>query len=99
MTRAIVGRHQEVEISIAIEVAVSKSSGYLRPGKVGSNLHRDVRKALISVVEEKMRGLRIVNIAANKANCFIDVSVRDNQVEALVKVDVNEGASKPERVP
>src|SRR5205085_5885312 len=90
---------KEIQISVSIEVTVSRSARYLRGVEGGSNQARDIGERTLSIVQKKLWRLRIPVIPADVADRFVDVSVDSQQVQITVQIDIQENASESETRP
>src|SRR5580658_2410988 len=95
---AVVGRQQNIQISVAIEIAVAQSAAHARLREIGANAGGDVVEIPVSIVQKKLRRLRVADVAANVAHCFIDVAIGHGQVHRAIKIDVEKGAAESQRV-
>ncbi len=96
---ALIGGDQQIEIAVAIEVAVRESAADFRRCETAAQLRRDVVETAFAVVQKKMRRLRITVIAGDVANGFVDMSVNCGEVEMPVEIGIEESAHpKPSRM-
>ena len=86
---------EQVEIAVAIEVAVGKTATDFGPVEVGAGLRGNVAEDPLAAVQKELWRLRVSDIAANVANSFVDVSVGDREVEPAIEIDVEKEQPKP----
>src|SRR5271166_1718927 len=94
----IVRGDQEIEVAVAVEVAIGKAATNFGLVEVSSSLGGNIVKAPLPIVEEKLCWLCVSHIAANVADGFVDVPVGDGKVEPAVEVNVEKGTAEPETV-
>src|SRR5277367_6168316 len=82
--RAVVGSDENVEIAIAIEVTVGQSASDLglteRFADFGSYIAEGPFSLANQIVQEKLRRLRIPDVAADAAHGVVDVPVSCDQI-------------------
>ena len=96
--RAVVRRHQQIDVAVAIEVADGEAAADPRLREVGAGGGRDVAKRAVALIEEQVRRLRVADVAADVAHGLVDVAVGDDEIERAVEIDVGEHAAEAERV-
>src|SRR6266852_1940070 len=62
MSWAVIGCHQQVEVTITIEIAVCQTAADLRPAESVTDLRRYVVKRSLPAIQEKLRRLRITTL-------------------------------------
>ena len=86
--RAVVRSYQDIEVAVAIKIAISQTAADFRSIKSSAGFARDILKFSAALIQKKLRGLRVANISAYVADGFVDVPVGDRQVELAVQVDI-----------
>src|SRR5882724_9033617 len=90
---------EEIQIAVAIEVAVGEAAPNFRLLEAATNIGGHVAKTLLARVKKKLWWLGIANIAANVANRFINVSVGHGEVEPAIQVDIKKCAAETQTIP
>src|SRR5260370_34436654 len=96
--RSVVGGHQNVQVTVTIEIAVGQTAANLRRIESSADGDCDVLEFSAAAVQEKLRRLRVAGVAADVPDSFVDVAVGDGQVQSPIEIDVEEHASEPKRV-
>ena len=96
--RAVVGRHQQVDVAVAIEVAAREAAADPRLREPAAGRGGDVAKRAVALIQEQVRRLRVADVAADVAHGLVDVAVGDDEIERAVEIEVGEDAAEPERV-
>ncbi len=95
---AVVGSDQQVQVAVAIEVAIRKATTDFGTVELSASLGRDLAENSLAAVEEQLRRLCVSDIAANVANRFVDVPIGNGEVEPSVEVDIKKRAAEAEAV-
>ena len=95
---AVVRRHEQVDVAVAVEIAAREAASDLRLREIGARGGRDIAKRAVALVQEQVRRLRVADVAADVADGLVDVAVGDDEIEGAVQIDVGEGAAEAERV-
>ena len=95
---AVVGSDQQVEVAVAIEVAIRKATTDFGTVELSASLGRDIAENSLAAVEKQLRRLCVSDIAANVANGLVDVSIGNGEVEPAVEVDIEKRAAEAEAV-
>ena len=96
--RAVVGRHQQVDVAVAIEVAAREPAADPRLREAGAGRRRHVAKRAVALIQEQVRRLRVADVAADVPHGLVDVAVGDDEIERAVEIEIGEDAAEPERV-
>src|SRR5580765_7817516 len=94
----VIGRDEQVQVAVAVEIAVGKASTDFGTVKFGARLRGNLAEDPLAAVEEELWRLSVSDIAANVANSLVDVSVGNGEVEPAVEVDVEKRAAEAEAV-
>ena len=79
--RAVVGRHQQIDVAVAIEVAAGEPAADARLREPAAGSGGDVAERAVALIEEQMRRLRVADVAADVAHGLVDVAVGDDEIE------------------
>src|SRR5208283_4573858 len=94
--RPLIGGEEQVEIAIAVKIAIGQAARHFRSREAAACLCRYILEMAASAIQKKMRRLGITGVAVNLADGLVNVTVDRQQVEAAVEVDVQERASEAE---
>src|SRR6185437_956567 len=97
--RPIIRRHKQIQVPVAVEVSIGEAASYDRSFKAAAKLPRHVPEFSAAFIQEKLRRLRITDVAVNISHSFVDVPICHGQVQPAVQVNVEKSAAKPQRVP
>lgn len=95
---SIVSGQQNVQVTVAIEIAISQSAPHFRRFETSSCRSRDILKFSAAAIQEKLRRLRVTDVPANVSNGFVDVAVRDRQVEISIEIDIQEETAESQSI-
>jgi len=95
MGRAVVGREEEIEIAVAVEVAARQAASDFRRREVGAGGRRVVAERA-AAIDEQVRRLRVADVAADVADRRVDVAVGDDQIEPAVEIEIGPHAAEAE---
>src|SRR5258707_819852 len=98
MRGAVVSSNQKIEIAVAIKVRISQAASDFRLIELSANFRRDIAKTSLFSIQKKLGRLGIAHIAANVANCLIDMPVGDGKVEPAIQVDIQKRTTKSQAV-
>src|SRR5579863_2761128 len=93
----VVGGQQQIEISIAIEVAIGQPASHFRLREAFSRESCDIAKLPAAGIQEKLRRLRVSDISPNVAHGFLDVAVDHREVEPAVEIGIKKNAAESQR--
>ena len=79
---AVVGRHEQVDVAVAIEVAAGEAAADPRPGEVGAGRRGDVLKLAVAQVSEEERRLSVRDARAEAPHGLVDVPVGERRDRA-----------------
>ena len=96
ISRSLIRRDQQIEIAIAIEIAIRQRAPHLRRGKASAHLVRDIVKTPVAAVQEQMRRLRVTVIPGDIANRFVDVPVDRREIEMPIQIHIEKRAPEAE---
>src|ERR1700693_5895085 len=89
---------QQIQVAVAVEISNGQSAPHFRLIESSSYFRGNITKFSLTQVLEELRRLRITNIPANVANCFVNVPISDRDIEEPVQVRIEEDATKPQSV-
>ncbi len=92
--RAVVGRHQQIDVAVPIEVAAGEATTDPWLSEAAARKARDVAKRGVPLVEEEQWRLCVSDIAPDVADRFIDVAVGHDQIEAPVEIQIGKDAAE-----
>src|SRR5437879_13514476 len=96
--RSVVRGHQNVEISVTIEVGVRQTTADLWLVESSACLGSHIAEGPISLVEKKLWRLGVTDIASDVPYRFIDMTVRDHQVKCAVELGIEKHAPESQSV-
>src|ERR1700722_1244199 len=94
----VVGGKQQIEISVTIEVGQREAAADFRLIESSAGFGGDPAKDASPPVQKKLRRLGIPDVAPNIAHGFINVAVRDCEVEPAIQVNVKKRAAKAQAI-
>src|SRR6266704_2452985 len=95
----VVCGHQNVEITVAIEVSVSQATPYPRFFEAAARFTSYIAKFFVSEIEKKLRRLRVSDVATNVSDRFVNVAIGDCQIQSAIQIDIEEQTAEAEGVP
>src|SRR6266852_7100805 len=97
MSWAVIGCHQQVEVTITIEIAVGQTAADLRLAESVTDLRRYVVKRSLPAIQEKLRRLRITHIA-DVPHCIVDVPIHHREIERTIQIGIKKHAPEPQLI-
>ena len=94
----IVGGDQQIEVAIAIEVAVGQTASDFRLIETAAGFGGDIAESSLAIVEKQLRWLRVSDVAADVAHGLVDVAIGHGEIQPAVEVDVEKGAAESQAV-
>src|SRR5437660_1333121 len=98
MGGTIVGSHEDVEVAVAVEIAVSEATADLWRSEASSRFVCSIAKFSTTLIQEKLRRLSVAGVASYIANGFVNVTVGDGEVESAIKINIEEHAAEAESI-
>src|SRR6266702_1600060 len=95
----VVCGHQNVEITVAIEVSVSQATPYPRFFEAAARFTSYIAKFSVSEIEKKLRRLRVADVPTDVSHGFVNVAIDNCQIQSAIQVDIEEQAAETEGVP
>jgi hypothetical protein len=77
---ATVGGEEEIDVAVAVEVAAGEGAANARSGESGACLRGNIAEEVVAVVDEEVRRLGVLDIAADVANGVVDVAAGNDEV-------------------
>ena len=96
--RALIGRDQQIQVAVAVEVAISQAASHFGRGEATAGQGSHVPKDASPAVQKEVGRLGITGVAANLSDGLVNVTVDGHQVEPAVQIDVQEGAPEAQAV-
>src|SRR5262249_6385200 len=96
--RAVVGRDQQIQISVAVEVCECETATDFGLAEITADRSSEVAKSPVSLIHEQMRRLGISDVAPDVSDSLLDVTIRDDEIEPAVEVQIGKCAAESERV-
>ena len=97
MRRAVVGREEEIEIAVAVEVAAGQAAGDLWRSEVGAGGGRFVAERA-AAIDEQVRRLRVADVPPDVPHRLLDVAVGDHEVEVPIEIEIGKNAAEPQGI-
>src|SRR5882762_170540 len=94
---AVVGGDQQIEIAVAIEIAIGKPSSDLGLTEAAADFTGHVYERSLPAVQEKLRRLRVSD-AADIAHRVIDMPVYNRQIERAIQIGIEKHASESQLI-
>src|SRR5215475_7433066 len=85
---AVVCRQQKVQITVAVEISKCKSAPNFRARKVAPCFSGRFAEFSSTLIDEKLRWLRVTNIATDVPHGFIYMAVRNCKIGSAIQIDV-----------
>ena len=82
--RSVICRHQQIQIAVAIEIAIGKPSAHDRSVKTAADFPSNIAKFSSALIQKKLRRLRIAHIPANIPHRLVDVPISHRQIQPAV---------------
>src|SRR5258705_13762331 len=96
--RAIVRSEQKIDVAVTIEVSVGKTATDFRLAEIGANFLGHVAKRSLALIKKQLRRLSVSNVPANVPHSFINVAIRDREVERTIEIEIREHTAEAEHV-
>src|SRR5262249_33180001 len=82
------------QITVAVEISKCKSAPNFRARKVAPCFSGRFAEFSSTLIDEKLRWLRVTNIATDVPHGFIYMAVRNCQIGSAIQIDVQKRAAK-----
>jgi hypothetical protein len=94
----IVGGHQDIQITVAVEISVGQAAADFWSVKSTASVAGDVSKLSVSEIQEELWRLCVPNISADISNGLVDVAIRGSEIQIAVKIHVQKKASEAQSI-
>ena len=75
MRRAVVGRDQDIQVAVIIEITERRAAPHFRRGEVRARLGRHVAEAGATAVQQQMRWLRVRDVGPQIVDGLVDMPI------------------------